>query len=103
MERERVAEVDAYPQPFVRRAELIDGGRLRVRSNGVLYCTFADIIEILGHPGNAARIQRHSDSARAAEVAPPGRKRARNSNRFASQQLWFARFVWPHSANSSCP
>jgi hypothetical protein len=55
----RVAELDAHPQPFALRAEIIEGGRPRMRySNSVLCCALADIIGILGRPDNAGRIHR---------------------------------------------
>jgi hypothetical protein len=86
--RERVADADAYPQPFALRAELIDGGRPRVRhKNSALYCALAGITGILGHPDNAGRIHRRTDPSQAADVAQLGRMRTPNSNCFASHQF----------------
>src|SRR5260370_40497454 len=95
VDTKRVAEIDAHPQPFALRAELKEGGRPRMRyCNSVLYCALADIIGILGHPDNAGRIHRLWDTSRAANATLPGRRRAPNSSRFASQRLCFVRSAW---------
>jgi hypothetical protein len=74
--------------PLRVQAELMDGGRPRVRlKNSALYCALAGLTGILGHPDNAGRIRRRTDPSQAADVAQFDRMRTPNSNCFASQQF----------------
>jgi hypothetical protein len=77
--RERVAEVDACPQPLALQMRFTKEISDR-RDSAMLTC--------------------HSYSSWAAEVTRLGRTRTQNSNRFASYQSCFVRSAWPHSANS---
>src|SRR5216683_222302 len=97
------------PREGLRRSMLIRNpwrfgpGQWIAAGHACATIAYSRIIGILGHPDNAGRIHRRSDSSPAANVTLLDRTRTQNSNRVASQQFWFARFAWPRLANSSCP